>query len=234
MKKFLLLLLFSITAYASRAQVSMGIRAGYTAASMQVTGAGNLVNADQAGSRTVLNGWHADLVLNAPLGANFYLQPVFRYITKGTNYGVPPAVKSPLTGVSVQASSSLEVNYLELPINLLYKLPLGNGKLTGGFGPYVATGLGGRYHYDLVENGRNITSASRKVSFRSGDELSAVRMNAWDFGGNICLGYEFDSGFMLGFNASRGFADVDRSSFTETKNYYYGISVGFLFNREDY
>ncbi|WP_409994851.1 hypothetical protein [Chitinophaga pinensis] len=33
--------------------------------------------------------------------------------------------------------------YLELPVNVLYKLPLGSGKFIAGAGGYIAYGLGG-------------------------------------------------------------------------------------------
>ncbi len=39
---------------------------------------------------------------------------------------------------------------------------------------------------------------------------------------------------MLGANYSLGLADIDRQELTSSKNRYVGISLGFLFSREDY
>lgn len=237
MKRALLLLCIPVlVSTASPAQVSLGIRTGYTAAHMQIKGNQDFVNIDQiSGRRSTFHGWHLDLVINAPMGGNFYVQPLIRYISKGTSFEEPAAIKSPLSGAYISASSSIELNYLEIPVNFLYKLPLGNGKLTAGLGPYFSTGLNGRYHFNIVQNGRSVTGDSKKIEFSGGgDNLSVVRMYKWDLGGNLALGYEFNSGMMLGVNASKGMIDVDRSLFTTSKNYYYAVSIGFLFNREDY
>jgi hypothetical protein len=46
--------------------------------------------------------------------------------------------------LSLQDNAELQLNYLEIPVNLVYKPVLGAGRLLLGFGPYVGFGLGGK------------------------------------------------------------------------------------------
>ena len=48
---------------------------------------------------------------------------------------------------------TLNLSYIEIPVNLLYKPVVGNGKLLLGFGPYIAYGIGGKYKTDGDEQG---------------------------------------------------------------------------------
>lgn len=211
----------------------MGLRSGYTAADLEMTGkTGSTLDGDH----TTFHGWHLDLVINVPVYEGLYFQPVIRYITKGTNYNPARPVKPELSGAYLPAGSRLQLNYLELPLNFVYKFALPAGKITAGLGPYIATGLRGRYHYDIVQNGRNVSNDSKEVQFsrKANDNLAVVRMNPWDAGANFAIGFEFNNGIMLGANYSRGMTDVDKNDLTTGRNRYFAVSVGFLFNREDY
>lgn len=232
----LLIIFLNSLLLGAQAQVSLGIRSGYTAANMKISGDVRSELGDVSGAMQTFHGWHLDLVINMPLQHGFYLQPVVRYITKGTRFQETRIPKAELNGVYIPTGSRMKLNYLELPVNLVYKYPLGIGNITGGFGPYVAYGLQGRYDFDIMQNGRSITQNSKQVQFsrRSDDNLAVVRMYPWDAGANFMLGYEFNNGLMVGANYSMGLTDIDRIDKMSSKNQYLGVSVGFLFNREDY
>lgn len=233
MKRVLLLFIVQIFAFYSKGQVSMGLRSGYTAADLEVTGK---TGGSADGGYTTFHGWHLDLMVNVPIYEGLYFQPVIRYITKGTNFSGERPVKPELSGAYLPAGSRLQLNYLELPLNFVYKFPLASGKITAGLGPYVAVGLQGRYHYNIVQNGRSVSNDSKQVQFshKANDNLAVMRMYPWDAGANFAIGYEFNNGIMLGANYSLGMLDTDRSDLTTSKNKYLAVSVGFLFNREDY
>lgn len=217
-------------------QVSLGIRGGYTASDMEITGDSPGSFAYPAGDKETLHGWHIELLVNVPVFAGLYFQPAFRYVTKGTCLEESPDRKIELNGVYIPKGNALRLNYLEMPMNFVYKFPLFKGKITAGLGPYIARGLNGRYSYNIVQDGREVTRHVKDVQFsrRSNDNLAVQRMYPWDAGANFALGYEFDNCLMLGVNYSMGMTDNDRSEFTESKNRYLGVSVGILFNREDY
>lgn len=232
----LLIIILTSLLLSAQAQVSIGIRSGYTAANMKISGDVRSELGDVTGNMKTFHGWHLDMVFNMPLRHGFYLQPVLRYITKGTSFQESRIPKAELNGIYIPRGSQMKLNYLELPVNLVYKYPLGIGNITGGFGPYVGYGLQGRYDFDIMQNGRSITQNSKQVQFsrRSDDNLAVVRMYPWDAGANFMLGYEFNNGLMVGANYSMGLTDIDRVDGMSSKNQYVGVSVGFLFNREDY
>lgn len=217
-------------------QVSLGIRAGYTASNMHITGEAPGSFSVSGGSMETYHGWHVDLLLDVPLAPGLYLQPAFRYVTKGTGLKDATDHKGELSGIYIPRGSSLRLNYLEMPLSVVYKYPLGKGRITAGAGPYVAYGLNGRYSYNIVQDGRTVSRNSKDVQFtrKNNDNLAVLRMHPWDAGANFSIGYEFFSCLTLGANYSLGLTDNDRQELTSSKNRYVGISLGFLFSREDY
>jgi hypothetical protein len=230
MKKFLLLsiciLYMSSQAYA---QVSLGIRGGFDLSTMKFESR----STGQKSSGEQFKNLHADLLLNVPLYGGLYLQPVFRYITKGTNF--EPAVAE-ANMVNSEVGNRIKVRYIEMPVNLLYKFNFRGGKLAVGGGPYVAYGLGGSYNTDIITNGKVVGHASHSLTFCDEDNVVSQGMclNRWDAGANVMVGVELTNTFMIGVNYSRGMVDLDNSGAYRVKNSYLGISVGILFNREDY
>lgn len=216
-------------------QVSLGIRSGYTASDMQISGEAPDGFGSAGTSFETRHGWHLELLLNVPVIQGLYFQPGFRYITKGANFRETASIKR-LPGVYIPVGSAVRLNYFEMPLNIVYKYTLGKGKVTLGAGPYLARGLNGRYSYSIMQNGQTVTKHIKDVQFsrRNNDNLAVLRMHPWDAGANFAIGYEFDDYIMLGANYSLGLTDSDRSDFTVSKNRYVGISVGVLFNREDY
>lgn len=235
-KAGLLLIALGFLTIPGKAQVSVGLSSGYTASNITITGEtpGDFGQAEN--HMKTFHGWHLDLLVNVPLRNGFYFQPVIRYVTKGSGFDGVSSPKSALDGFYIPKGARLQLNYLEIPFNFVYKFPLGPGSVRAGLGPYVARGLKGRYHYNIVQNGSTVTQDSKKVQFsrHANDNLAVVRIHPWDAGANFTLGYELQNGLMLSANYSMGLTDIDRNDFTTSKNSYLGISLGFLFNREDY
>ncbi len=217
-------------------QVSLGIRTGYTASNMYISGEAPGDLASSHSSMETFHGWHLELLINVPLAPGLYFQPGFRYVTKGTGLKETTDPKAGLSGVYMPRGNSLRLNYLEMPLNVVYKYPLGKGRITAGLGPYIALGLNGTYTYNIMQDGRTLTKHSKDVQFtrKDNDNLAVLRMHPWDAGANFAVGYEFENGLMLGANYSLGMTDNDRSEFTSSKNRYVGLTLGFLFSREDY
>jgi hypothetical protein len=217
-------------------QVSLGIRTGYNASNMHITGEAPGSFSVSGGSMEAYHGWHLELFLDVPLTPGLYIQPAFRYITKGTGLKATPDPKAELSGIYIPHGNGLRLNYLEFPLNIVYKYPLGKGRITAGAGSYIAYGLNGRYSYNIMQDGRTISRNSKDVQFtrKNNDNLAVLRMHPWDAGANFSIGYEFFSCLMLGANYSLGLTDIDRQELTSSKNRYVGISLGFLFSREDY
>jgi ascorbate-specific PTS system EIIC-type component UlaA len=124
-----------------------------------------------------------------------------------------------------------------LPLNVVYKAVLGNGKIMIGFGPYIGYAIGGKATLDAG-------SASLKTDIQfqnvvdAGDPLLVAYFKAFDAGGNIFAGYELASGIFLQLNAQYGMVKInpeDRrvagvfSDKLSVKNTGFGLSIGYRF-----
>lgn len=119
---------------------------------------------------------------------------------------------------------SFNVNYLEFPINFLYKTsPSPAGRFFVGGGPYLATAVGGKYE---DEDGND-------ESLDFGDNARNDDLRGFDAGMNITLGYEMPFGLFFRGNYGIGLANIrpDGDSDNSLRNWGFGLSVGFLFGR---
>lgn len=231
-----LILIFLISTLC-KAQVSVGVQAGYTIADLKFDGQNRADYSNVASFTKPVKGIHVDVLFNIPLlPNNLYLQPGLRFVTKGTEFTPVKYAQPDLIDAYVTSGTRMRLSYLEVPVNLVYKQPIGIGRLLLGAGPYVAYGLDGRYEFKVSRNGNTVKTGSRSIDFSksSNTNSSVIRILPWDFGINGMLGIEFNNHFILSANYAMGFVDIDRTAATTTQNYYMGLTLGYLFNREDH
>ncbi|MBS0025742.1 outer membrane beta-barrel protein [Chitinophaga sp. 22321] len=210
----------------SRAQTSLGLRGGYVNAGL---GSGN--NAARGTDR--IDSWQAGFYTNTPLFNRGYLQSGISYIVKGAelDYNVPPPANLFASG-----ATRLKLQYLQLPVNFVYKQPVGIGKLIVGAGPYVAYCVRGDYNVSAYSDGKLVQTGSQRVNFGSSPNIfgTGMRMQRWDAGLNFVAGVELNCFLTLTAHYDYGLMDVDKSPGNELKNRYWGVSLGVLFDREDW
>lgn len=148
---------------------------------------GKDINGDKL-TNDMIVGFHAGVNVQMPIAPQFFFQPGLLFTTKGakdTN------------------GSSTKLSYIELPLNLVYKALLGNGKFMLGFGPYLG--------YAIKING--------------GD------YKAFDAGGNIFAGYELAGGIFFQLNTEIGMLDINDGNplYKSVKNTGFGLSIGYRF-----
>lgn len=184
---------------------SIGIRAGVNFQNLNGKDANNnnLENKLKPGFNIGVN---ADI----PIAEDFYVEPGLLYTTKGAKSG----------------SDKINLSYLEIPINLLYKPVLGEGRLLLGFGPYAAIGLGGKLN-DTKVTYKNEISPAEAAS-------GSVYLRRADAGANLLAGYEFASKFSAQLNAQLGLVNInpDISGVSDNgtlKNTGFGVSLGYRF-----
>ncbi|HEY0274294.1 MAG TPA: porin family protein [Chitinophaga sp.] len=228
MKKIVLLSVLVLLCASVLAQVSFGIKGGYVFSDLEINNKTAAGNTHSGG----LTAWHGEMIVNIPLGApHIYLQPSVGYLRKGATFSGPPETNGAATG----QGQKLALDYVEMPVNFVYKVPLSFASLAFGAGPYLAYGMFGRYAYYLSD-GNKATGYTKKVHFSDnyGSNNAAVNMHPWDMGLNGMISLEFNNSLVIGANYSLGLTDINRAYFGEVKNRYIGLSIGFLFNREDY
>lgn len=136
---------------------------------------------------------------------DFYFAPGLLFATKGSKYEI--------LGEDIQ----IGLNYLEVPLNLVYKPVLGAGNLIVAFGPYVGYGLGGKAKSD---------GGDMDIDMGSDEEEDAFK--ALDMGANLSFGYMFGAGLSLQFNTQLGLVNISHDD-DAVKNTGFGLSLGYRF-----
>lgn len=149
-------------------------------------------------------GLRAGISIDAPLSRYFYFQPGIFYSQRGLD--------------DIGGSTNIRVDYVEIPLNLLVKAPLGKGRLFLGGGPFVAFGVNGK-----ISSGSN----SADITFGDGTNAQFKRLDA---GLNYCGGFQAANGVVLRGFAHMGLANVASRGDSENgiRNWGYGFSIGYL------
>lgn len=164
----------------------------------------------------IATGFHAGVNAEVPLGTGFYLQPGVLYSQKGTEFDNDNQVK---------------LNYIEVPVNFVYKPVLGTGRMLLGFGPYVGFGLGGK----VKTAGTERDVEYEKTVNSSSPSLTAGVYKGIDGGANLLAGYEFARNLSFQVNAQLGLVNInpefqgaanDESKWRHTG---FGLSLGYRF-----
>lgn len=220
MKKLLASLLLALSfacVYAqSKTQSSgagFGIRAGFNLQNIN----GRDFNDNKLENKLVPR-FHAGLYAELPIADDFFVQPGVLFATKGTKFK--------------GGNTVLNLSYIEVPVNLLFKPTLGGGRLLLGFGPYVAYAVSGKLK---PENG-NLRSITFKKEISTSEFLSGNYLRPFDAGANLLFGYELSSKLSVQLNAQLGLVNIypnidgitnDNINY---KNTGFGLSIGYRIN----
>lgn len=211
-KLILFTALLSFGAVAAKAQTTFGVRAGVNFQNIN----GEDITGDDLEYK-LKTGFHIGVNAEMPIAPEFYIQPGLLFSAKGADFDDGDDTK-------------LNISYLEVPINFLYKPELGNGKLLLGVGPYFGFGVGGKLKSD---NGDSDIEFSNKVD--AGSDPDKFHLRRFDAGGNLLFGYEFSNKFSVQLNAQLGMINISPDieglpdNDSKAKNTGFGISVGYRF-----
>jgi hypothetical protein len=199
MKKILLsafaIITFSLLA---EAQVRIGAKAGGNISKQRV----NVSHGNSIFSNDKYKSYHAGLISEFTISERFYLQPQLLYSRKGAT----------LLSSTGAADTKVRISYLELPVNLVYKLPVSFGKVFGGAGAAFSYGFGGK----LEQNGQ------RSKVYNS---------HAWkheDVSLSFTAGVEFDNGLFASINSQKGLLDIYKGDGVSVKNRSVSVSLGYM------
>ena len=200
MKKTMMVLLLSLLVGGSTLFAQgLGLRAGLNFQNLTGDGA-----SDEAKMAPRFN---IGLDYEIAVAPDFYFAPGLFFATKGTKYE--------FLGEDIQ----IGLNYLEVPLNLVYKPVLGDGNLIVAFGPYVGYGLGGKAKSD---------GGDVDIEMGSEEEGSLYNYKAFDMGANLSFGYMFGAGLSLQFNTQLGLVNISHGD-DAVKNTGFGLSLGYRF-----
>lgn len=234
MKKIFLLVCLLLGVNQLFAQkVNWGIKAGLNSStivhpkqSQTATGVNNII--DQR-----ITGYHVGIFSDIAF-KNFSLQPALIYTTKGGRYENSSIYYTPSGIYPVYITNKTTLNYLELPVNVLYNIPFSKGKLFIGGGPYAAIGLSGKYNNtgQLTYNngsGPTTTTSSGQGNIVFGSNPGDYRL--LDLGLGLLGGVSLNNGLLFSVNYSTGLSNITRTTVT-TKNNLFGFSVGYYLTKK--
>ena len=183
-----------------KSKMSFGILGGINFQNLN----GKLSGGDKL-KNDMLLGFHGGVNVQMPIAPEFYFQPGLMFAVKGA--------KNTTTILGSEITDEIKLNYIEVPLNLVYKGALGNGFFMLGFGPYLAYGISGKQ----VVHGNSL-SYERGVDY-----------NAFDAGANIFAGFETAGGLFLQLDTQFGMLDIDPDENSTAKNTGFGLSLGYRF-----
>ena len=163
-------------------------------------------------------GYHIGANVRIPIAPEFYFQPGILFSTKGAKDN------------SISPANTINLSYIEMPLNLVYKGLLGTGYIILGLGPYFGYGIMGNVKSDDATTDIEFTNTVEIT-----DPLTVPYYKAFDAGGNLFFGYELANGISAQMNVQLGMVKInpeykilseDKSSI---KNTGFGISLGYRF-----
>jgi hypothetical protein len=203
MKRKALLTLAAILAFGITAGAQgLGVNAGVNFFNQTMKSNGNKVD-----DLKMLTGFHIGVDYEIGVAPDFYFAPGLQFSTKGT--------KSEVDNLETKKS----LNYLEVPLNLVYKPVLGTGNLIVNFGPYLGYAISGKYKDDIADT---------DIEFGSDDTDD---YKPFDMGANIGFGYQLGMGLSFKLNAQLGLINIlpEGDSDNLIKNNGFAFSVGYRF-----
>jgi len=213
MKKLLLLTCLLATVAGVFAQkISYGIRGGLNFSEISASVSGITASSDN------LTGFHIGGLVDFKF-QSFSIQPGVFYTTKGGNSSAVDGSGNP-----GESASKITFNYLEIPVNFLYRVPARKGSVFLGGGPYIAFGLSGTAPLVTDANGQP-TNQTLPIHFGSGEN----DIHDPDFGINFLGGYQFEGNVTLSAGYGLGLSSLSNTTDVAIHNRVLSFSIGVFF-----
>jgi hypothetical protein len=205
---FLIIFSFSlsITGFSQKSRV--GLSGGVTNSNMNRKVSGN----EQTGKG--LTGFMASMIIETPIARHLSFQPHLAYVRKGMRVKTPPFTS---------ADTSIQLRYVDLPLNLIYTTGKKMTFYVGG-GPCFSFNLPSQR---VVEVG----GAKSNTEIAFGEEAKSD-FKGFDYGANILIGLRLLKGYFISVNYTQGLRNIMPIEKGDDKinNNYLGIQLGYLFN----
>ncbi|MFI5131811.1 MAG: porin family protein [Chitinophagales bacterium] len=203
---FLATFIFLIVNFVSAQSSRLGVFAGPVAANMFQKVGGVKHNTDYGVGATI------GVLLDVPMQKRGSFQPGLNYVGKNSKDEFEQ-------GGSIIKTETM-LHYIELPLNVIFRLPKGDGNFTLGGGVAAAV---------AIDGSRTSSINTDKEELNFGDETTDD-FGKYDFGINALAGYEFKNGFFLQLNYNHGINRLFVGGDPEDKLYnrYFALRVGLF------
>ena len=228
MKKiFLISVLFVITMNVSAQYGSseggfrLGLTAGINFSNMSIKEDGK----DVGSNYSAKTGFKIGAIAEYAFNDYFALSPELVF----TQRGFKEKISETYMGYDVSGEGKLNINYLQLPVNVIVMYPVSDDfKIMGIVGPYFAYALSGKVTAEGTAKGNGVSSSTdseEKLKFGSGED----EVKPSDIGLTIGAGVEFYS-FFFRVQYELGLGNLSNDEYSTVRNRNFGLSIGYLFS----
>jgi OOP family OmpA-OmpF porin len=228
MKKILPLIATGLFLFSgSNGQVRLGLLGGIHSASVLETNSIPGWDSTTKKYQSSKTGVQVGAILDIPIGhKGFFFQPALTYTSKGRQFSKSNDSTDAANTDTVYTKSTLSLGYIEVPLNLTYKIPLGHTRKNSFFisaGPSISFFYNGKVSsQSLTDSTGQFTNTSSSVSVGKGpDTYKTV-----DVGVNGRAGFEFGN-VLLSAYFSRGLTSFYNATYPGTFHHQViGASLG--------
>ena len=219
-KIYAVLIAVVFTTGVAQAQFSFGVRGGFNLTNMTVEE--NIGGVTVGLDHSFKPGFQAGIVGELAITNALAIQPGILFATQGARLETDEFL-----GMPIEMSSTTSLNYIQVPINVQYKIPFGNNlRFLLQAGPYLGFALNGNIRTEVSGAGITITPDDEKIEFGSGDD----EMRRLDFGVGFGAGVEFGN-FQVAAGYNLGLANLSNVDGGTIRNNGLALTVTYLFRR---
>jgi len=239
MKKIFLFVAFAAISMLSVAQVSVGLQAGanFGMGKLKINDA-YFYSSVHSQKNKMKVGFMAGIVAKIPITSQLAFRPEINFVQEGTKYSNADIdITTP-----IDENDKITLNYIQVPLNVIYHMPVGMGSVFFGLGPVVAIEISGKDKYTSVSDPQYNKNYTVKFDGKSIDDLNNGagdgndHLKRFDVGLDVMAGYKLPMGIFAKIGYGHGLMDIsankkakndyNRSSY---KNSSFNISVGYMF-----
>jgi len=211
-KAFFILVLSIIFTGTSFAQVKLGLTAGLNISTLSMSEKNEV-------DWGYLAGFQGGLLIDCGITNNFSIIPELLISQRGAFLWVEEVDNS-----DNYIKNYFTINYLQVPLNLTYKIKLGkSAKFLLFAGPYVGYALSASTETEISYNGLKESEKEKVEIGPDEDQLKAL-----DYGVNIGTGVQFGKIF-LKVQYNLGLNNLNNYDVPTTKNVNVGLTLGYYF-----
>ncbi len=210
------------------AQNGVGLEAGGSMAYMRLEDA---TNTGTITKTSMIGGAKLGGVADLSLDKHFYLQSGLYFSMKGTNVTTHFDGR-PYTNSVIDQKGHYRINYLELPLNILFKTGVqGKGRFFFGGGAYAGYGPKSKGNTKITgyldAGAGNVTPVDTTVS-----QKTDMGKGSWDVGALVNAGFEWYNGLFIRANYEIGVKNLDSQAGFVQKTRAVTLSVGYYFGKK--
>jgi hypothetical protein len=226
-----LLIVLCLSSFTAQSQVSFGVNAGANMGSMANKYDGKKDKTVKSAVGYIIAG-----DVNIPLGEHLVFQTGLQWESLHTKANEENVTSTGGYTYKDSYNSKSSLNFINIPVKIYYKIPVGTGSFMVGAGPYLGIGISGKskgtskteFTYAGTTNVQQY-DFNEKVVFGSAD--TAVKRT--NFGVGVNLSYTMANNIRLSLYSNFGLANINNADKSSSKASTYGITIGYVFGNKN-